>query len=146
MRNSDIGMPGSGVVKTAVLALEIGLVGAGIAALAAFVAAKAMEGRATMIGDIVAVTLSLLFGYPAGACIGLIFARRFLRQRGSLVLGVGGVVIGAVLTMVLAEPLHLNVNTSLLMTTYACSVAILGSVGYRFRDWVGQDRGSGIGS
>ena len=117
-------------MKVAVLALGIGLVGAGVAALAALVAARAMEGRTTGFGGIVAVLSSLLIGYPAGTCIGLLLARRVFRQRGSLWLGFGGVVVGAVLTMVMAEPLHLNLNTGLLIATYACSAAILGSLGY----------------
>jgi len=136
----------SSVVKVAILALGIGLVGAGIAALTALVAAKAMEGRTTGFGGIVAVLSSLLIGYPAGTCIGILLARRVFHQAGSLWLGFGGVVLGAVLTMVLAEPLQLNLNTGLLMTTYACSVAILGSVGYTVFSQPGQGRGGKTGS
>jgi len=137
---------GSSVVKVIALALGIGLVGAGVAALAALVAARAMEGRTTGFGGIVAVLASLLIGYPAGTCIGILLAKRVFHQRGSLWLGFGGVVVGAVLTMIMAEPLQLNVNTSLLMATYACSVAILGAVGYTVLNKPGQDSGGKTGS
>ena len=123
-------MPRNPLIETVKTALVMALVGAGIAALAALVAAQMMKGRTTGIGDIVAVVLSLMFGYPAGACIGLLLARRFLRQQGSLLFGIGGAIIGAVLTMVMAEPLHLNLESGVMIATYVCNVAILGAVGH----------------
>ena len=117
-------------MKVAVLALGIGLVGVGVAALAGLLAGGVMQGRTTGFGGIVAVLLSLLIGYPAGACIGIVLAKRVFHQRGSLWLGFGGVVVGAVLTMVMAEPLRLNSDTSLLLGMYACSSALLGAGGF----------------
>ncbi|MBN1857234.1 MAG: hypothetical protein JW846_09835 [Dehalococcoidia bacterium] len=128
-----ISEPSNRLARFAAVALSVAVVGSGIAALAAFIAAQVMKGRATMIGDIVAVVVSLLIAYPSGVGIGIILVRKMLKWRGSVVLGIAGAFVAAVLTMVAAEPLHLNVNTQVLMSVYFVTVAVCAAAGFLYR-------------
>jgi len=89
-----------------------------------------MEGRTTGIGDIVAVVVSMLAGFPLGVCAGLVALRRVLHWPGNLVRGIIGAVLGAVFVMLAAEPLRLNADTDLLLVTYALCITVFATAGF----------------
>jgi len=107
--------------------------GAAVAAGGALLAARIMEGTTTGIGDIVAVVVSLLVGFPLGACAGIAVLRRALRWPGSLVRGVVGAVLGAMFVVLAAEPLRLNADTDFLLLTYTLCVTVFATFGYMAR-------------
>ena len=133
MSARELPEPTNRIVRFGAVALTTALVGAGIAALAALIAASAMKDSGNGIGDLIAAIVSLLVGYPAGVGIGIILIKKLLRWRGSVVFGIAGAFLAAVLTMVAAEPLHLNVNTQVLMSVYFVTVAVCAAAGFLYR-------------
>lgn len=107
-----------------------GVCGVAVAAAGALVAARIMEGRTTGIGDIVAVVVTMLAGFPLGVCVGMAVLRRVVRWPGNLVRGIVGAFLGAVFVMLAAEPLRLNADTELLLVTYALCIAVFATVGF----------------
>lgn len=105
MKSRGIPEPTNKVLRFGGVALSAALVGAGIAALAALIAAQAMKGRSTGIGDLVAVVVSLLIGYPVGVGIGTILVKKLLRWSGSVAFGVVAAFLGAGLTMIKVDPI-----------------------------------------
>lgn len=104
--------------------------GVAMAALGALLAARIMEGRTTGIGDIVAVVVSMLAGFPLGVCVGMAVLRRVVRWPGNLARGIVGAFLGSVFVMLAAEPLRLNANTELLLVTYALCITVFATVGF----------------
>ena len=115
------------------MALSVALVGEGIAALAPLIATQVMKEKTTGIGDIVAVVVSLLVGYPSGVGIGIVLVKRILRWSGSVAFGVIAAFLGALLTMIAAEPLHLKMKTGLLMGVYSMCVTVGAATGVLYR-------------
>ncbi len=104
--------------------------GVAMAALGALLAARIMEGRTTGIGDIVAVVVSMLTGFPLGVCVGMAMLKGVVRWPGNLARGIVGAFLGAVFVMLAAEPLRLNANTELLLVTYALCITVFATVGF----------------
>jgi len=127
-----ISAPRNGVVRALAVVVFLILCGAAVAT-AALVSARVMEGRATGIGDLVAVIVSMLVGYSVGVCAGGVTLRRLLRWDGSDARGAIGAVLGAVLVMVAAEPLRLNAESDVLLVTYALCIAVFAAVGFQSR-------------
>ena len=75
----------------------------------------------------------IIVGYPTGIIVGIVLIKKILHQRGSLLLGIVGSIIGAVVTMVLAEPLHLNSNTNLLFGIFLLIVPVFCLLGFYLR-------------
>ena len=75
----------------------------------------------------------VIIGYPTGIIVGIISIRKFLHQQGSLLLGILGSIIGAVITIVLAEPLNLNSNANLLFGVFFLNVPIFCLIGFFLR-------------
>ena len=72
----------------------------------------------------------LVLGYPTGIIVCIILIKRILHQHGSLLLGIVGSIMGAVVTIALAEPLHLNSNGNLLFGVFFISVPVFCLVGF----------------
>ena len=98
--------------------------------LSALIAAQIMKGRTTGIGDLVAVIVSVLIGFPVGVSAGLAVLKHVLRWPGSLLRGVVGAVLGALFVMLAAEPLRLNAESELLLLTYALCIVVFAVVGF----------------
>jgi uncharacterized membrane protein YeaQ/YmgE (transglycosylase-associated protein family) len=115
------------------LAFALTLCGLIVAAIAALIAARIMEGRTTGLGHLAAVIGSMVVGYPVGVSTGVVATRYLAHWRGSVVRGILGAVLGAVFVIVAAEPLQLNVETDLLLLTYAACITIFATVGLMSR-------------
>ncbi len=72
----------------------------------------------------------VIIGYPTGIIVGIIAIKKFLHQRGSLLFAILGSIIGAVIVMLLAEPLNLNSNTNLLFGVFFLSVPVFCLAGF----------------
>lgn len=104
--------------------------GALVAAASSLVAAHFMKGRAGGFGDLAALVLGLTLGYLGGVGLGVVLARRVLRQDGSTAGGMVGAVLGALFVLLTAEPLRLNAESGVLLVTYALCVAVFAAVGF----------------
>lgn len=81
-------------------------------------------------GRLVGALIGIAAGYPSGVIGGQIILSRIFHCSGSLVTGVAGAVLGAVLVILLAEPLRLNINASLMFGTFSLMTSLLGTLGY----------------
>lgn len=108
-----------GVVLGGVLALCGGWIGP-------LLTNEASNGWSDLVGSV----LGVLAGYALGAPLGVIAAGAVLRQRGRPLLSLLGGVLGGAAVLLLAEPLRLNQESSVLVLVFALVVlagALLGS-------------------
>ncbi len=84
-------------------------------------------------GDLVGASVGMFLGYPLGVFLGQVVAKAALHYAGSLLWGAGGILLGAGLTIGLAEPLNLNVSPDLLLGTFFVLTPLLGTAGYHLR-------------
>ena len=83
--------------------------------------------------DLIASILGAFAGYMLGASLGVVVGGRLLGQQGVAWRAVLGSVLGGVAVMLLAEPLRLNRDSSVLMVSFAL-VALIGAV-VGFQRW-----------
>jgi hypothetical protein len=118
-------------------ALAGGVLGLALAAAGGLAGARAFAGAADGWGDLVAAVLGMILGYTIGASIGVYAAGRRLAGRGSYWLALAGSVVGAALVLLLAEPLRLNANATLLQIVLAIAIPLVSALafnaGLRFR-------------
>lgn len=72
----------------------------------------------------------ILVGFPTGIIVGILLIKKLFHQKGSVLLGLIGGIIGTVATVVLSEPLNLNSNTYLLFGTFVVLVTGLSLGGF----------------
>lgn len=87
------------ILKFAGFAIGLGVVGILFGILFAFIGGVS-TGENTF-GALGLAFLGFIAGYLLGIIAGIIVIKKWLRQRGSLVLGVAGSIIGAVLTVLM---------------------------------------------
>ena len=92
--------------------------------------AVAERGRRS---DLVGSVLGVLAGYALGAPLGVIAAAALLRQRGRPLLSLLGGVLGGVAVALLAEPLRLNQESSILALVFALVVLASALLGFHIR-------------
>ena len=112
------------------MTIGMGALGILFAVIGALIGGRALGGDSIGFGALGLAIGGVIIGYPTGIIVGIVSIKKILHQRGSLLLGILGSIIGAVITMVLAEPLNLNSNTNLLFGVFFFSVPVFCLVGY----------------
>ena len=112
------------------MAIGLGILGILFAVIGALIGGRALGGDSIGFGALGLAIGGVIIGYPTGIIVGIVSIKKILHQRGSLLLGILGSIIGAVITMVLAEPLNLNSNTNLLFGVFFLSVPVFCLVGF----------------
>lgn len=123
----------TGLYKYAQMVLGIGLIGLAFSILSALLLGNLMEDGGAGFGSLVGGILGLVVGYPVGTVAGIYIFKRFLKRRGSLLLGAVGCFVAVVLTIGLAEPLNLNLDPNILFALFFLLVPVLGTVGFYLR-------------
>ena len=118
------------IVKFILMAIGLGLLGILFAVTGALIGGRVLGSDSAGFGALGLAIGGVIIGYPAGIIVGIISIKRILRQKGSLLFGIVGSIIGAVIIMALAEPLNLNSNTNLLFGAFFLSVPIFCLVGF----------------
>ncbi|MDD4923897.1 MAG: hypothetical protein PHF74_03555 [Dehalococcoidales bacterium] len=113
--------------------IGIAVAGAVFGILSAFILSRLMEDGYAGWGGLVGAIMGLAFGYPVGVFLGIVIFKRLLHYKGSLILGLVGVIVGGALPFILAEPLGLNNYTDLLWACIIISSPLLGTVGFNLR-------------
>lgn len=99
--------------------------GFGVGYLLAALMRNQLEGWGGLVGAII----GLFVFYPVGVVLGqIIFKLR--RYRGSLLLGIAGVFLGAFMTMGLSYLLHINVSSNILLPSFLVLTPLIGTAGY----------------
>lgn len=117
------------VIKTIGVAVPGMMAGIAGALAGAFL----MKGQLAGFGDLAGALMGLIIGYPIGVIIGIILMNKALHHQGSLLFGIAGCILGALLTMGLAEPLNLNLNPNILFGAFFLGVPLLGMIGFHLK-------------
>ena len=118
------------ILRFGLMTIGLGVLGIVFGVIGALIGGKVLGSDSVGFGALGLAIGGVIIGYPTGIIVGIISIKKFLHQRGSLLLGIIGSIIGAVVTLVLAEPLNLNSDTNLLFGVFFLSVPLFGLVGF----------------
>jgi hypothetical protein len=118
------------VVKFAIMTVGLGIIGIVFGLVGALIGGRVLGGDSFGFGALGLALGGVLVGYPMGIVVGIILIKRILYQRGSLLLGILGSIFGAVIAVVIVEPLNLNSNANLLFAVFFLSVPFFCLVGF----------------
>lgn len=121
------------LIRFVIQTIGVGIAGIIVGIAGILAGAFIMKGELSGFGDLAGGLMGLVIGYPLGAIIGIIVINRVLHYHGSLLLGVIGSILGAVLTIGLAEPLNLNLNSNILFVVFFLSIPLLGMIGFNIK-------------
>ena len=118
------------IAKFVIMTIGLGLIGIVFGLLGALIGGKVLGGDSFGFGALGLALGGILIGYPTGIIVGIVSIKKILHRRGSLLLGILGSIFGAVITIVVAEPLNLNSNPNLLFGVFFLSVPLFCLVGF----------------
>jgi len=121
------------LLKPALMVAGLGIFGLLTGFLGGFIGSWLLEGDAGGWGGLVGAVAGMVFGYPIGVAIGMVLVKTVIKYPGSLLLGIPAALLGAVLVMLLAEPLNLNVTPGLILGSLFILVPLAGTIGYHLR-------------
>ena len=121
------------IVKFVFMAIGLGITGIVFGLIGALIGGKVLGGDSFGFGALGLALGGIIIGYPTGIIIGIVSIKKILHRRGSLLLGILGSIFGAVITIVVAEPLNLNSNPNLLFGVFFLSVPLFCLVGFSLR-------------
>ena len=113
--------------------IGIAVAGALFGVLSAFILSRLMDGGSGGWGGLIGVIMGLALGYPVGVFIGIVIFKTILHYKGSLLLGLVGVIVGGALPFILAEPVGLNNYGDLLWAVIIISSPLFGIIGFNLR-------------
>jgi len=120
----------SRIFKFVLMVIGLGVLGIIFGVAGALIGGKILGSDSFGFGALGLAIGGVFIGYPAGIIIGIIFIKKIFHQRGSLLFGILGSIVGAVITVVLAEPLNLNSNANLLFGVLLFSVPVFCLAGF----------------
>ncbi len=96
---------------------------------AGYLLAGLMRNQSSGWGDLIGAIIGLFVFYPVGVILGqVIFKLR--HYRGSLLMGIAGVFVGAFITVGLNFLFHLSTNPNALFGSYFILISLFGTSGY----------------
>lgn len=118
------------IVKFVIMTVGLGIIGIVFGLAGALIGGKVLGGDSFGFGALGLALGGIIIGYPTGIIVGIVSIKKILHRRGSLLLGILGSIFGAVITIVVAEPLNLNSNPNLLFGVFFLSVPLFCLVGF----------------
>ena len=118
------------ILKFVLMTVGLGIIGILFGVIGALIGGRVLGADSVGFASLGLAIGGILVGYPTGIIVGIVLIKKILHQRGSLLLGIVGSIIGAVITMVLAEPLNLNSNTNLLFGVFLLIVPVFCLIGF----------------
>ena len=112
------------------MTIGLGVTGIIFGLAGALIGGKVLGGNSFGFGALGLALGGIIIGYPTGIIAGIIFVKKVLHQRGSLLLAIGGSIVGAVVAMAGAEPLNLNSSPGLLFGVFFLSVPVFCTIGF----------------
>ena len=119
--------------KFVFMAIGLGITGIVFGVIGALIGGKVLGGDSVGFGALGLALGGIIVGYPTGIIVGIISIKKIFHQRGSLLLGILGSIIGSVIIIALAEPLNLNSNPGLLFGAFFLSVPVFCLGGFFLR-------------
>ncbi len=121
------------IVKFIFMTAGLGITGIVFGLLGALIGGKVLGGDSFGFGALGLALGGIIIGYPTGIIVGIVLIKKILHQRGSLLLGILGSIIGSVIIIALVEPLNLNSNSGLLFGAFLLSVPVFCLGGFLLR-------------
>ncbi len=118
------------IVKFVIMTIGLGIIGIVFGLVGALIGGKVLGSDSFGFGALGLALGGIIIGYPTGIIVGIVSIKKILHRRGSLLLGILGSIFGAVITIVVAEPLNLNSNPNLLFGVFFLSVPLFCLVGF----------------
>ena len=118
------------MIRFIVMAFVLAVAGIIFSITGAFIGGRILGSDAAGFGALGLAIGGILVGYPTGIIVGILLVKRLFHQKGSVLLGLIGGIIGTVATVVLSEPLNLNSNSYLLFGTFFVLVTGLSLGGF----------------
>ncbi|MFC2123093.1 hypothetical protein ACFLRP_05350 [Bacteroidota bacterium] len=118
------------IAKFVIITISLGVLGVVFGVAGALIGGRVLGGDSVGFGALGLAIGGIIIGYPTGIIVGIVTLKKIFHQRGSLLLGILGSIVGAVITMGLAEPLNLNSNSNLLFGTFFLSVPVFCMIGF----------------
>ncbi len=118
------------IVKFVIMTIGLGIIGIVFGLVGALIGGKVLGDDSFGFGALGLALGGIIVGYPIGIIAGIVSIKKILHRRGSLLLGILGSIFGAVITIVVAEPLNLNSNPNLLFGVFFLSVPLFCLVGF----------------
>ena len=118
------------IIRFCIMALVLGASGIIVAIIGAFVGSKILGSNDMEFGALGLAIGGILIGYPKGIIIGILLIKKLFKQKGSLLFGLIGGIIGTVVTIILIEPFNLTSNSYLLFGTFFVLVTCLSLGGF----------------
>jgi hypothetical protein len=112
------------------MSLVLEFTGTLLAILGALIGTKVLGRDAAGFADLGLAIAGMIVGYPAGIALGLLAIKKIFHQKGSVLLGLVGGIVGMAATIALAEPLHLNSDPNLLFGAFFLLVTGLSLGGF----------------
>ena len=107
--------------KFALMTIGLGVLGIVFGVIGALIGGKVLGSDSVGFGALGLAIGGVIIGYPTGIIVGIISIRKILHQQGSLLLGILGSIIGVVIPIALAGPLHLNSSSGILFGVFFLS-------------------------
>ena len=112
------------------MAFVLAVIGIVFAITGAFIGGRILGSDSAGFGALGLAIGGILVGYPTGIMVGILVIKNLFHQKGSVLLGLIGGIIGTVATVALAEPLNLNSNSYLLFGAFFVLVTGLSLGGF----------------
>ncbi len=118
------------LIRFFIMAFVLAITGIIFAITGAFIGGRILGSDAAGFGALGLAIGGILVGFPTGIIVGISLIKRLFHQKGSVLLGLMGGIIGTVATVALSEPLHLNSNSYLLFGAFFVLVIGLSMGGF----------------
>ena len=118
------------MIRFIIMAFVLAVTGIIFAITGALIGGRILGSDAAGFGALGLAIGGILVGYPTGIIVGILLVKRLFHQKGSVLLGLIGGIIGTVATVALAEPLNLNSNSYLLFGAFFVLVTGLSLGGF----------------
>ena len=126
-RNSSI----SGkMIRFIIMAFVLAVSGIIFAITGAFIGGRILGSDAAGFGALGLAIGGILVGFPTGIIVGILLIKRLFHQKGSVLLGLLGGIVGTVTTVALSDSLNLNSNSYLLFGVFFVLVTGLSLGGF----------------
>ena len=120
----------SKIIRFIIMAFVLAVIGIIFAITGAFIGGRILGSDSAGFGALGLAIGGILVGYPTGIIVGILLIKKLFHQKGSVLLGLIGGIIGTVATVALAEPLNLNSNSYLLFGAFFVLVTGLSLGGF----------------
>ncbi|MFC1938474.1 hypothetical protein ACFLVS_01265 [Chloroflexota bacterium] len=118
------------MIRFIIMAFVLAVTGIIFAITGAFIGGRILGSDAAGFGALGLAIGGILVGFPMGIIVGILLIKRLFYQKGSVLLGLLGGIIGTVATVALSEPLNLNSNSYLLFGAFFVLVTGLSLGGF----------------